>query len=445
MKAIWLVWLLAIPSGFSQTGASGGDREIEVDLIGGVVVKEKIAVPEFDLAEGFPEYREAWRTINRVLRNDLANSGYFDVLSRERIQLIRGPHDGPIDFEEWGSIEAQHLVVGNIQSQAGQMRMEVRLYEVATRQSIIAKAYRGKPSLARKMAHVVADDIMIHLRNSRFATSKIIYSKERPVASDPTRTLKELYIMDYDGFNPLPITRGGIALSPSAVKTGNDTLLAYSIFENAYTFNADYNIYIKPSLRSRPKPLFPHKNTRATSPALSPDGKKITFSMAREGNVDIFFMNLDGTDFLQLTRHPGVDTNPSWAPGGRSMVFTSDRTGSPQIYRMDADGLNIVRITNENPYNDSAAWNPRHDFIAYVSRFDNDFDIFIMDLQTRENYRVTRLQGSNEGPCWSPDGEQLSFASNRDGSWQIYAINRNGTNLRKITSGGSNRDPIWVP
>ncbi len=444
MKAFWLVCLAATIPVLSQSG-SGADREVEVDLIGSVVVKEKIAVPDFDLAPGFPEYGEAWRTINQVLRNDLANSGYFDVLSQERIRLIRSPHEGPIDFAEWGSIEAQHLVVGNIQGQGQQMRMEVRLFEVATQQPIIAKAYRGKPALARKMAHVVADDIMLHLRNSKFATSKIIYSKERPVAADPTRTLKELYIMDYDGFNPLPITRDGIALSPSAVKSGNDTLLAYSVYENAYTFNADYNIYLKPSLRSRPKPLFPHKNTRATSPSLSPDGKKIAFSMAREGNVDIFVMNIDGTDFLQLTRHPGVDTNPSWAPGGRSMVFTSDRTGSPQIYRMDADGLNVVRITNENPYNDSAAWNPRHDYIAYVSRFDNDFDIFIMDLQTRRNYRVTRLQGSNEGPCWSPDGEQLSFASNRDGSWQIYAINRNGTNLRKITSGGSNRDPIWVP
>ncbi len=438
MRYFWMLCLVILPA-LSQ------DREITIDLQGNVVRRDKIAVPDFKLATQTAIYRDAWKTINEVLRNDLRNSGYFDVLHQDRVRLIKNPHDGPIDFEEWGSIEAQHLVVGSLGEQDGQMRLEIRLFEVASRQSIVAQAYRGKPPLARRMAHVVADAIMTHLFNSKFANSKILYTRQSPSKIDPTRSLKELFIMDYDGFNPLPITKGGLALSPSAVRIGKDTLLAYAVFENAYSFNATYGIYLKPTLLSRPRPLFRENDRRASAPAISPDGKKIAFSIAEEGNVDVFVMNMDRSDLLRLTRHPSVDTNPSWAPGGRSLLFTSDRTGTPQIYRMDADGLNKVRITYENPYNDGAVWNPRHNLMAYVSRFDDKFDIFIMDLQTRKNYRVTYRQGSNEDPCWAPDGEQLCFTSDRSGPWQIFAVNKNGANLRQITNQGNNRHPVWIP
>ncbi len=439
MTRIWILFLLALPL------LAQDSKPIDLIMRGKVVDRLKIAVPDFKLDHSKRELREAWETINQVLRADLANSGYFDVLGQDRLKLIKDPHVGPIDFREWGSIEAQHLAVGSISEQDDQMRIEVRLFEVTSQQSVIAQAYRGNPHLARKMAHVVADDIMNHLLKIKFATSKIIYSKETPSTVDATRNVKELFIMDYDGFNPLPITKGGLAISPSAIRSGNDTFLAYASFENAYTFNATYGIFFKPSLLSRPRSLFKEEGKRATAPSLSPDGKKVAFALAEDGNVDICVMNLDGSDFLRLTRHQAVDTNPSWAPGGRSILFTSDRTGTPQIYRMDSDGLNLVRVTRQNPYNDGGVWNPRYDYMAYVSRFDNDFDIFVMDLQTGDNYRVTNRQGSNENPHWSPDGEQLCFTSNRGGSWQIYAINKDGTNLRQITRSGNNRTPIWVP
>jgi len=439
MRRLFILILCCIP-------AMAQEKEVEFTLFGEKVSRLNIAVPDFKLATPTPSYREAWKTINEVLRADLRNSGYFKVLSQERMRLIRDPHDGPLNFADWGSIEAQHLVVGSVREKDGEMRIEVRLFEVASGQSIVAQAYRtGNLKLARKMAHRVADDILTHLRNSKFATSKIIFSKESASKLDPTKRLKELHIMDYDGYNPLPITRGGIAVSPSAIRKGNDTMMAYAVYENAYTFNATYGIFLKPTLQSRPQPLFNEQDRRASAPALSPDGKKVAFSIADQGNVDIFVMGLNGSDLLRLTHHPGVDTNPSWAPGGRSILFTSDRTGTPQIYRMDADGLNRSRITQQNPYNDGAVWNPRFDYMAYVSRFDSKFDIFIMDMQTRRNYRVTSQQGSNEDPCWSPDGEQLVFTSDRSGQWQLYAVNRDGTNLRQITNTGNCRHPVWVP
>ena len=423
-----------------------GQTQITQTIYNSTFQKTKIAIPDFKLQDTSGLFDEGWSTLNQVLKQDIQNSGYFDVLPETRIKMIKSPFEGAIDFAEWGSIEAEHLVVGQIINQDGGMRVEVRLFEIQTQKTILAKAFKSKPSLARKTAHIIADDIMKYLKNIEFATSKIIFSKDSLVTrKKETHNLKELYIMDYDGFNQYPITAGGIAISPSALRIDDQVLLAYCSYEKAFTIEASYGIFLKEGLRGEPRKMFSDKGRRAATPALSPDGKKVVFSISQDGNVDLWVMNLDGSDLLRLTRHPSVDTNPSWAPGGNAILYTSDRTGSPQIYRMDADGLNNQRITYENPYNDGAVWNPHYDYIAYVSRFDNDFDVFVMDLKTTRNYRLTVKEGSNEDPCWSPDGERICFSSNRSGSWQLYVVNRTDKDsLIQTTRDGNNRTPIWI-
>jgi len=429
---------------FAQVNDTPTSRSIVLDIFENEVQIEKIAIPDFKLDVQDPRLEEAGNLMVEVVRNDLKNAGSFELIDLRRFAGLGNPHVGPVNFEEWASIKANHVVLGTVSQQDGQMRVEVRLYDIAARKHVLAKAYRGQPKLARKIGHVVADDILYRLKGVKFATSKIVFTRDTKSSVNQSRTNKELFIMDYDGDNQLPITRGGISFSPSATRVGSETMLAYSVFERPGSLSAAYNIYFKPTLLSKPKPILQGGDQRATSPAISPDGRKVAFSLATEGNVDIYVMNLDGSDLLRLTRHPHVDTNPSWSPGGNALLFTSGRTGSPQIYQMDADGLNQRRITIENPYNDSAVWNPIHENIVYVSRFENNFDIFIMNLKDGKNYRVTKDQGSNEEPTWSPDGNQIAFTSNRTGTWQIYVVNVNGLNLRQVTRSGNNRNPVWV-
>jgi len=411
----------------------------------GTRAKEKMAIPDFELKENSGLLHEAWGTLQDVLRADLNHSGFLDILPAHIVSLVRSPHAG-VRFEDWISIDAKLLVVGSVALKEGQMVVESHLYEVQSKQLILAKAYRGKPDLARKTAHVIADDIMTYLRNVKFASSRIIFQAEKSVSGRRgPYTSSELHMMDYDGYGAIPLTEGGIAQSPHAVRLEKDLALTYMVFENPNTFRASYGIFYKPSLAVAPHKLFGDLERRAAAPALSPDGSKVAFSIAEKGNVDIYVVKVDGSDLVRITRHPAVDTNPSWAPGGKTLLFTSDRTGAPQIYAVDADGLNERRITFENPYNDSAVWNPHYDFMAYVSRFDNNFDIHVMDLRTGKNLRLTANQGSNEDPSWSPDGEHLCFTSNRNGSWQIFMVLRNGENLNQITRSGNNRNPVWVP
>ena len=74
---------------------------------------------------------------------------------------------------------------------------------------------------------------------------------------------------------------------------------------------------------------------------------KIAFVSTRDGNHEIYVMNADGTNLINLTNHPtAADQHPSWSPDGRKIAFHSYRDGNSEIYVMNADGANPIRLTN---------------------------------------------------------------------------------------------------
>src|SRR6266480_4416031 len=72
---------------------------------------------------------------------------------------------------------------------------------------------------------------------------------------------------------------------------------------------------------------------------------KIAFMSDRSGNQDIFVMNEDGSNQIQLTNSVGQDGVPAWSPDGTKIAFLSERDGNGEIYVMNADGSNQTRLT----------------------------------------------------------------------------------------------------
>ena len=69
------------------------------------------------------------------------------------------------------------------------------------------------------------------------------------------------------------------------------------------------------------------------APRFSPDGKKIIMSFAKDGNSDIFTMDLETRLVERITEHSSIDTSP-YSPDGKYICFNSDRSGLQQIYVM---------------------------------------------------------------------------------------------------------------
>jgi TolB protein len=89
------------------------------------------------------------------------------------------------------------------------------------------------------------------------------------------------------------------------------------------------------------------------APAFSPDGTKLAMVLSKDGNPEIYVLDLASQPrkLRRLTRHYGIDTEPSWSADGESIIFTSNRGGQPQIYSMSLKDLEVERLTFEGDYN----------------------------------------------------------------------------------------------
>jgi hypothetical protein len=89
---------------------------------------------------------------------------------------------------------------------------------------------------------------------------------------------------------------------------------------------------------------------------------KIAFVSDRDGNLEIYLMNTDGTNQIDLTNNPANDWDPVWSPDGKKIAFVSDREGVNKIYIMNANGSDVRALTEgEDPH-----WFPDGSKIIFV-------------------------------------------------------------------------------
>ena len=140
--------------------------------------------------------------------------------------------------------------------------------------------------------------------------------------------------------------------------------------------------------------------------AKAPDTPKIVFASSRDGNRDIYLMNPDGTEWVNLTNHPAGDVGPAWSPTGEHIIFSSDRDRSPRswdLYLMDADGSNVRSVFDKSKRRSGGRWSPDGKQITYTSFEKGQWTVYIASIEDKKEERVA-LGGSGD---WSPDGTKL--------------------------------------
>lgn len=358
---------------------------------------------------------EPWK----VIANDLDFCGRF--------QVVRAKEFDSAAFAEANVglyIDGQYMVEGNT------VTIDCYLRDVVNRELIIGKKYKGEKKALRGMAHRYSNEIVAMLFGDKgIFESRILYVKV-------TGNRKNIAMMDFDGFS-----RGNI--------TNNDVINLFPTF-------ADQNTVIWTSyLRGKPdlykgsildgsSKIFIYSRAVESSPDVSPVDGTVAYASSKNGNLDIYTCNPDGTNVKQLTAHYGVDTSPSWSPNGYQIAFTSDRSGNPHIYVMDAEGGNQRRLTFEGKYADSPAWSPKGDKIAFQMMGENgSFDIYTIAPDGSNLTKVTNIPGNNEYPIWAPDGSLIAFVNTAGGRSDLFVVKHDGSRARRVTSSGDVRMPDW--
>lgn len=185
-------------------------------------------------------------------------------------------------------------------------------------------------------------------------------------------------------------------------------------------------------------------------PSWSPDGTRIAFGrFLGSGETEVFVINADGTGITQLTSTPGAyNDQPTWSPDGTKIAFVSARDGVYHVFVMNADGLGVVQLTSDPSHVDlSPAWSPDGSKIA----FRRDGSIYVMNADG-SNQISLNASGSDwtaGGPSWSPDGQKIAFGiggcDDSGCSGDIWVVNVDGTNLARLTIGGTSIQPAWRP
>lgn len=174
-------------------------------------------------------------------------------------------------------------------------------------------------------------------------------------------------------------------------------------------------------------------------------------------SYDIFMADLDGKIVKQLTNSPGYDAEATLSPDGKKMVYTSVKDGDLELYVMDLKTGKERRITHTAGYDGGAWFSPdgkkliwrasRPKTEAELKEYRSllaeglvaptNMEVFVADADGKNVQQVTNLGQANWAPSFMPDGKRIIFASNheykRGFPFNMYIMNGDGSDLQKVS------------
>lgn len=416
-------------------GAAPAHAQLTIDMTRPSFEPVPIAIVDFKGDRG--------ADIAGVVRNDLQNSGLFRSIAPSAFIQQNMDPNAPPRFPDWRSIGAAGVVVGQITSTGGNIKVDFRLWDVVVGQQATGLSFTSQPDKWRRLAHIIADAIYKRVTGEEgYFDTRIAYVAE----SGPLgNRVKRIAIMDQDGFNTRYITDGKtIALTPRFSPTLQEIVyMAYG--EN----NGPPRVYLQ-NVESNRRELLGNFPGMSFAPRFSPDGTKVVMSISSDGNTDIYEMDLRGRALRRLTSGPAIDTSPCYSSDGTQIVFNSDRGGTQQLYVMGAGGGGERRISFGTGRYATPVWSPRGDFIAFTKISGDGFGIGVM----RSDGSGERMLANGflvEGPTWAPNGRVLAFfrqqpnSGGRAGSVTLHQIDITGRFERQMATQTDASDPAWSP
>lgn len=263
----------------------------------------------------------------------------------------------------------------------------------------------------------------------------------------------------------------------------NETLASLKL--HPATFDAD----------GAPTVLFHNTSNRTHMPAFSPDGRRVAFAVClRNGtNCDLWQVNPDGTDPIQVTTGTGSELMPSWMPDMTELAYSSDRVGHTALWtinlstkrarllrdtgqdmafpRVSPDGRQVAynvasdgavnvwvadltggaprQLTFDKQMMGFPSWSPDGKWISFQMQRGDSTYVMIMPPTGGEPLQLTTDKGQSWTHGWSPDSDKVLFAGFRDGVWNVWWVSRTTkkqqmlTNYTKLNS--FVRYPAWSP
>lgn len=170
---------------------------------------------------------------------------------------------------------------------------------------------------------------------------------------------------------------------------------------------------------------------------VSPKGDKIVFTSMRNGDLDLYVMDIDGKNIRQITHEMGYDGGAFFSPDGTKLVFRASRPvgkdtieykdllskglvapTNMELYTINLDGTDLKQVTHLGKANWAPFYHPSGKKIIFSSNHHSDkgydFQLFMVNEDGTGLEQITYESQFNAFPMFSPDGKRLVFSSNRN-------------------------------
>ncbi len=181
---------------------------------------------------------------------------------------------------------------------------------------------------------------------------------------------------------------------------------------------------------------------------------QIAFASDRSGIPQIWLMDSDGNNPIQITNLPDGACQPEWSPDSSRLVITSpcpkfkDSYEGSSLFLIHNDGSGLTPLVSKPGGDFDPAWSPDGSRIAFTSLRQGSIPyVYLYDLGSNTSQRITKTSTNERRPAWSPDGNWIAFESTRLGDSQIWTMNTSGEAVREQTGrdSGAASYPTWTP
>jgi TolB protein len=372
-----------------------------------------------------------------VINSDLRRSGRFAPIEEDK--MLQKPTSGAdIDFDDWGFVGVEAVVVGNVvQTGDNAYTLQFQLFDVFGRRQLVGYRMPASRGTMRAAAHRAADMIYEKLTGIKgvFGTKVAYVTAERKGQG----RLYTLIVSDQDGENEYTIMESTDPIM-SPAWSPDSRQLAYVSFEGNRS-----SIFVQ-TLRTGNRFKVSSKPGINGAPSFSPDGRQLVVTLGGvDGNPDIYVLDITSRETRRLTTHRAIDTEGSWSPDGRYIYFTSDRAGGPQVYRVAVNGGSPERITFEGSYNARPRLSADGKRLAMVHNDRGNFRIAVMDLEKKDLLLVSTGR-QDESPSFAPNSDILIYATRQGRNGVLETVSADGLIRQRMASGsGDVREPVWSP